>query len=514
MKGTGCSRQNSAIEASRTSLVWKSTQEEQNKADDCHNLVKEMFLEQISMPATDLSRGGESRRTKHMSLLDAMNNVDNEGTLDDQNSVKERTVVEQTSVTTSDLQMRMSRAGQSRRRIRRMQLDNLASYSWASDDVSSESRLDVCPTIQKLSSVSQRLLLQDPQAVVDGHLRSNSLCGSQAHNNHMLRWKQSTWGGEEDSGVPRGPHCPPAQYVMLHMQFSQHLPPEDNQPTMQKDDIFPGNTKDLSPLRVKELLAFKPHDDDSENHAKLGLADLQNSQEQSKFRVIGGSFSRIDTRSMKTYSNGELKAPSSLPTSPLGSSRESHSAWIFRKILRRGSQVSSEISTHRTKSWEPHRERTSKHIISSKSVVCEKCSVPRRPGTATQALLRSQESSTDETGNSWWPFKWRSQQSKELRHKPFKTALVVKDNKVNNIKAEEQVVVQHCKTSSATMYVDDYSLASCSKPARFTSASNNSQTIAWVLGMSPFAPEQRPCIQTLGTKKFLLPPRRLNEPCA
>jgi hypothetical protein len=29
MKGTGCSRQNSAIEASRTSLVWKSTQEEQ-----------------------------------------------------------------------------------------------------------------------------------------------------------------------------------------------------------------------------------------------------------------------------------------------------------------------------------------------------------------------------------------------------------------------------------------------------------------------------------------------------
>jgi hypothetical protein len=443
------------------------------------------------------------------------NNVDNEGTLDDQNSVKERTVVEQTSVTTSDLQMRMSRAGQSRRRIRRMQLDNLASYSWASDDVSSESHLDVCPTIQKLSSVSQRLLLQDPQAIVDGPLRSNSLCGSQAHNNHMLRWKQSTWGEEEDSGVPRGPHCPPAQYVMLHMQFSQHLPPEDNQPTMQKDDIFPGNTKDLSPLRVKELLAFKPHDDDdSENHAKLGLADLQNSQEQSKFRVIGGSFSRIDTRSMKSYSNGELKAPSSLPTSPLGSSRESHSAWIFRKILRRGSQVSSEISTHRTKSWEPHRERTSKHIISSKSVVCEKCSVPRRPGTATQVLLRSQESSTDETGNSWWPFKWRSQQSKELRHKPFKTAPVVKDNKVNNIKAEEQVVAQHRKTSSAAMYVDDYSLASCSKPARFTSASNNSQTIAWVLGMSPFAPEQRPCIQTLGTKKFLLPPRRLNEPCA
>jgi hypothetical protein len=443
------------------------------------------------------------------------NNVDNEGTLDDQNSVKERTVVEQTSVTTSDLQMRMSRAGQSRRRIRRMQLDNLASYSWASDDVSSESHLDVCPTIQKLSSVSQRLLLQDPQAIVDGPLRSNSLCGSQAHNNHMLRWKQSTWGEEEDSGVPRGPHCPPAQYVMLHMQFSQHLPPEDNQPTMQKDDIFPGNTKDLSPLRVKELLAFKPHDDDdSENRAKLGLADLQNSQEQSKFRVIGGSFSRIDTRSMKSYSNGELKAPSSLPTSPLGSSRESHSAWIFRKILRRGSQVSSEISTHRTKSWEPHRERTSKHIISSKSVVCEKCSVPRRPGTATQVLLRSQESSTDETGNSWWPFKWRSQQSKELRHKPFKTAPVVKDNKVNNIKAEEQVVAQHRKTSSAAMYVDDYSLASCSKPARFTSASNNSQTIAWVLGMSPFAPEQRPCIQTLGTKKFLLPPRRLNEPCA
>jgi len=396
-----------------------------------------------------------------------------------------------------------------------MQLDNLASYSWASDDVSSESHLDVCPTIQKLSSVSQRLLLQDPQAIVDGPLRSNSLCGSQAHNNHMLRWKQSTWGEEEDSGVPRGPHCPPAQYVMLHMQFSQHLPPEDNQPTMQKDDIFPGNTKDLSPLRVKELLAFKPHDDDdSENHAKLGLADLQNSQEQSKFRVIGGSFSRIDTRSMKSYSNGELKAPSSLPTSPLGSSRESHSAWIFRKILRRGSQVSSEISTHRTKSWEPHRERTSKHIISSKSVVCEKCSVPRRPGTATQVLLRSQESSTDETGNSWWPFKWRSQQSKELRHKPFKTAPVVKDNKVNNIKAEEQVVAQHRKTSSAAMYVDDYSLASCSKPARFTSASNNSQTIAWVLGMSPFAPEQRPCIQTLGTKKFLLPPRRLNEPCA
>lgn len=72
------------------------------------------------------------------------NNVDNKGTLDDQNSVKERTVVEQTGVATSDLQVRMSRVGQSRRRIRRMQLDNLASYSWASDDVSSESCLDVC----------------------------------------------------------------------------------------------------------------------------------------------------------------------------------------------------------------------------------------------------------------------------------------------------------------------------------------------------------------------------------
>lgn len=392
-----------------------------------------------------------------------------------------------------------------------MQLDNLASYSWASDDVSSESCLDVCPTIQNLSSVSQRLLLHDPGAVLDGHLRSNSLCGSQAHNNNMLRWKQSTWGGEEDSGAPWGLHCPPAQYVMLHMRFSQHLPHEDSQPTMQKDDIFPGNTKDLSPLKVKELLAFKPHDDDSENHAKLGLADSQNSQEQSKFRVIGGSFSRIDTRSMKSYSNGELKAPSSLPTSPLGSSRESHSAWIFRKILRRGSQVSSEISTQRTKSWEPQRERTSKHIISSKSVACEKCSVPRRPGATTQALLRSQESSI---GNSWWPFKWRSQQSKELRHKPFKTALVVEDNKVNNIKAEEQVIAHRRNTSSAAMYDDDYSLASRSKPARFTSASNNSQTISWVLGMSPFAPEQRPCIQTLGTEKFLLPPRRLNEPCA
>ncbi len=72
------------------------------------------------------------------------NNVDNKGTLDDQNSVKERTVVEQTGVATSDLQVRMSRVGQSRRRIRWMQLDNLASYSWASDDVSSESCLDVC----------------------------------------------------------------------------------------------------------------------------------------------------------------------------------------------------------------------------------------------------------------------------------------------------------------------------------------------------------------------------------
>jgi hypothetical protein len=307
----------------------------------------------------------------------------------------------------------------------------------------------------------------------------------------VLRQSKSTWGGEEEDTGIVGLHSP-SHYDMLQIQFSPNLPWEATatnsfryskcdylqhehnlQPViLHEDDIFPGNTRHLSRLRVKKIAS------EFDNHAptKLGnLADRQQPQERSKLRKLGRSFSRHDTRSMKKLP----RAPSSLPASPLGNSnwnsQETHATQIFHKLLQRSSRVNSEVSTRREtrSSWEPERERVvyKKHV-SNAVVVWEKCSLPKRLGPI-QGLQKTQQASIDtsksEKQNSWWPFKWKWK-SKELRpQRSLNKSLVVlgDDNKVD-IMADHDQVIYHDASSDKL----DSSPLSPKNSARFTSAFN------------------------------------------
>jgi hypothetical protein len=483
----------------------------------------------------------EFRSSNCMDLLALQNKFVKEQKLDDDpNSVKATVLVEPCtgSLLATEIGMRMSRMGESRRRTKRMSLDMASSYR-SPYDAAPENYLDGTPTVRKLSSVSQHFLFDTPPAVVDALLRSKSFSGSKAHHS-LLRQSKSTWGGEEeeDTGIA-GLHSP-LHYDMLQIQFSQNLLCEATvannfryskcdslqhehnlQPvTLHEDDIFPGNTRHLSRLRVKKIAS------EFENHApaKLGnLADRQQPQERSKLQKLGRSFSRHDTRSMKKLP----RAPSSLPTSPLGNnnsnSQETHATQIFHKLLRRSSRVNSEVSTRREtrSSWEPERERVvyKKHV-SNAVVVGEKCSLPKRLGPI-QGLQKTQQASTDASKsgkqNSWWPFKWKWK-SKELRPQGSmnKSLVVLGDgNKVDITTIHHQDVYHYASSDKL-----DSSPLSPNKLARSTSAFNMIKERAssrheesfksWVWGTSPFAPDQ-PCNPTRDAEKYLLPPRRLHK---
>jgi hypothetical protein len=474
--------QETTMEASRTSLVWRSsTQEIKNK-----EYVKELKFD------------------------------------DDPNSVKATVHVEPctSSLLAREIGMRMSRMGESRRRTKRMSLDMASSYR-SPYDAPPENYLDGTPMVRKLSSVSQHFLFDTPPAVVDAPLRSKSFSGSKAHRS-VLRQSKSTWGGEEeeeeeDTGIA-GLHSP-SHYDILQIWFSQNLLCEATaansfryskcdslqhehnlQPvTLHEDDIFPGNTRHLSRLRVKKIAS------EFENHApaKLGnLADRQRPHERSKLRKLGRSFSRHDTRSMKKLPC----APSSLPASPLGNSKsnsqETHATQIFHKLLRRSSRVNSEVSTCREtrSSWEPERERiVYKKHVSNAVVVWEKCSLPKRLGPI-QGLQKTQQASTDasksEKQNSWWPFKWKWK-SKELRPKRSlnKSLVVLGDENKVDIRGDHHQDIYHDASSDKL----DSSPLSPNNSARFTSAFNTIKERAssrqeesfksWVWGTSPFAPD-------------------------
>ncbi|CAK9859178.1 unnamed protein product [Sphagnum jensenii] len=246
------------MEASRTSLVWRSsTQEIKNK-----EYVKEQKFD------------------------------------DDPNSVKVTVLVEPctSSLLATEIGMRISRMGESRRRTKRMSL-NMASSHRSPYDAAPENYQGGTPTVRKLSSISQHFLFDTPPAVVDAPLRSKSFSGSKAHHS-VLRQSKSTWGGEEEDTGIVGLHSP-SHYDMLQIQFSPNLPWEATaansfryskcdslqhehnlQPViLHEDDIFPGNTRHLSRLRVKKIAS------EFDNHApaKLGnLADRQQPQERNQ----------------------------------------------------------------------------------------------------------------------------------------------------------------------------------------------------------------------------------------
>ncbi|KAH8949187.1 hypothetical protein BDL97_10G018700 [Sphagnum fallax] len=387
------------MEASRTSLVWRSsTQEMKNK-----EYVKEQKFD------------------------------------DDPNSVKATMLVEPctSSLLATEIGMRISRMGESRRRTKRMSLDMASSYR-SPYDAPQENYLGGTPTP-----------------------------------------------------------------VILH-----------------EDDIFPGNTRHLSRLRVKKIAS------EFDNHApaKLGnLADRQQPQERSKLRKLGRSFSRHDTRSMKKLP----RAPSSLPASPLGNSnwinQETHATQIFHKLLRRSSRVNSEVSTRREtrSSWEPERERVvyKKHV-SNAVVVWEKCSIPKRLGPI-QGLQKTKQASIDASKskrqNSWWPFKWKWK-SKELRPQRSlnKRSVVLGDeNKVDIIADHDQDIYHEASSDKL-----DSSPLSPNNLGRFTSAFNMIKERAssrheesfksCIWETSPFAPDQ-PCNPTRDAEKYLLPPCRLHK---
>ncbi|CAM6018439.1 unnamed protein product [Sphagnum balticum] len=74
---------------------------------------------------------------------------------DDANSVKATVLVEPctSSLLATEIGMRMSRMGESRRRTKRMSLDMASSYR-SPYDAPPENYLDGTPTVRKLSSVS------------------------------------------------------------------------------------------------------------------------------------------------------------------------------------------------------------------------------------------------------------------------------------------------------------------------------------------------------------------------
>jgi len=171
-----------------------------------------------------------------------------------------------------------------------MSLDMASSYR-SPYDAPPKNYLDGTPTIRKLSSVSQHFLFDTPPVVVDALLRFKSFSGSKAHHSVLIQSK-STWGGEEEEDTGIAHLHSPSHYDMLKIRFSQNLLCEATvannfrylkcdslqhehnlQPvTFHEDDIFPGNTRHLSRLKVKKIaLEFK-----NRALAKLGnLADQQ-----------------------------------------------------------------------------------------------------------------------------------------------------------------------------------------------------------------------------------------------
>jgi hypothetical protein len=387
-----------------------------------------------------------------------MQNHENmEEALDEQTSMlDEFTVVEPSSgiVTATNLQRRMSRVGESRRRTKRMSLD-MAVNSWSpEEDASSsfkENCFDVSCTLHKLSHVSQHFLLDNDEC----DWRSNPLFPG-SFQSKCLRWNQSTsWEGEEeeeeeeDAGAAEVPQYSPSYYVdmLLEIGYSQkdlllhentksasndlkHSTQSSSspqqvrlQPIMHKDDIFPGNTKYLTPLRVRKP-ASEPCDYPGPRNqcAKLGSLVVDESQiplkqaRKPNVRVIGGSskFSRsLDTRFIKKnkYPNAAAvlevtQGCSSFPKNSalMGNCRGGlcKRLWIFHNLLLQGisSQIDSseELSCQETKgSWEPQcRERTHcKQVstsIKSVVVVWEKCCLPKGTlGAGIQVLKNARK---------------------------------------------------------------------------------------------------------------------------
>jgi hypothetical protein len=209
---------------------------------------------------------------------------------DDPNSIKVTMLIEPctSSLLAIEIGMRMSRMGESRRRTKRMSLDMTSSYR-SPYDAPPKNYLDGTPTVRKLSRVRKHFLFDTPPAVVDVPLRSKSFSGFKAHHN-VLRQSKSTWGGEEEEDTRIAGMHSPSHYDMLQIRFSQNLLCEATttnsfrylkcdslqhehnlQPvTLHENDIFPGNTRHLSQLKVKKIaLEFEDR-----APAKLGnLAD-------------------------------------------------------------------------------------------------------------------------------------------------------------------------------------------------------------------------------------------------
>jgi hypothetical protein len=293
-------------------------------------------------------------------------------------------------LTAADLRS-LSKVGESCRRTKRMPVDTTSCTTDCNDndDIFFSSSCAAGASLLQaggLSSVSQRFLLGD-DAQLDS-LRCNSMEHLPRLENRLFA-KAIRHNAVSESTTPLSHHLNEASLI-LSEACPTHLSPQQtplpyvpekkkstintgqqgesqpetpissqgtnfHQATIHKDDIFPGNTNKLSPIRLrKSSSSIISSEQQSQKLANsLSLFDSQHSRTLSKNPVLGGSMrvTRRDHADMKqqqigscvTVAASSLSSSASLPTTPRGGGEaslpttprgrgESRASRLFRRL--------------------------------------------------------------------------------------------------------------------------------------------------------------------------------------